>query len=89
MIADAPAVEAEDEAEEGREATTGFNTVMVEAVDEMLAICMASPRIEIHLSCIVHRRILSGLDGKIPPPLAMQARLDPHSDFGTSFGTSR
>jgi hypothetical protein len=42
---------------------------MVEAVDEMLAICMASPRIEIHLSCIVHRRILSGLDGKIPPPI--------------------
>lgn len=69
MIADAPAVEAEDEAEEGREATTGFKTVMVEAVDEMLAICMASPRIEIHLSCIVHRRILSGLDGKIPPPI--------------------
>ncbi len=57
-VADAPAVEAE----EVREAITGFKTVMVEVVDEMLAICMASPRIEIHRLCIVHRRIRYGLE---------------------------
>lgn len=57
-VADAPAVEAE----EVREAATGFKTVMVEVVDEMLAICMASPRIEIHRLCIVHRRIRYGLE---------------------------
>ena len=54
--------EADDEAAVDRLVATGFDAVAVEAMDEMLRICMAaSSKIEIDLSLIVLRRIRSGL----------------------------
>jgi hypothetical protein len=61
-LADAEA----DEADAGLPTNTGFKTCAVEAVDEMLLICMAiSPlQLKVDLSQIVYRRTLLGLQGK-------------------------